>query len=74
MSAQTRAKQPVDWDAGWRYSDTSGTLAARVVCVADGMLRMERWPKKNPRRITKFEIPVGVAATDLSTIRGWTRQ
>lgn len=60
-----------DWssDERWRDHDGRGAMVARILCVANGLVRMERWPRRGGRR-TRFWLPLQYL---LSPACGWRR-
>jgi hypothetical protein len=46
-----------DWSQHDRYIDSGGKLIARILCVADGKVWMERWPKGGTK-CTRFDLPI----------------
>ena len=49
-----------EWDSDKIFvsNNGAGPLAARILCVADGVAKMERWNKKRPVNRTRFTLPV----------------
>lgn len=61
-----------DWDTSDRFISNNGTgpLIARILAVADGKARMERWHRRNPKRTTQFELMIRFLQ---STACGWRK-
>jgi hypothetical protein len=48
-----------EWDQNDRYRSNNGVgpLLARILCVTDKTVKMERWPEKGAGR-TRFELSI----------------
>lgn len=63
-------------DFAWSTSDVfvsnngAGPLRARILCIADDVAQMERWPARGGRAFT-FSLPVRYL---VSTRCGWVRR
>lgn len=56
----------------WRSNNGAGPLTARVLCVSDGVVILERWKgkRKGNQNLRRFELPLKFFLSDKC---GWKR-